>query len=97
MSTYPIDKLLREMILHPDQTKRFLENPEAFTRGARADGRRPSRLHRATTPRCAAWAPTPFLLWWAWTQRVRKPADVRRFIQQYRDDVGPLGYSDFGV
>jgi hypothetical protein len=96
VSKYAVDKLLREMIMHPQQAERFVEDPIVYTdgRGLTDEARRAFVEQDYRT--LYGMGAHPFLLW-AWTQRIKKAPDVRALIQEYRASVAPLGYPDFGT
>jgi hypothetical protein len=96
VSIYTVDKLLREMIMKPERAVQFLEDRAAYVRDSPlADAERQAFLALDYRSLYGMGA-HPFLLW-VWTQRVRKPTDVRALIQEYREAVGPLGYPSFGT
>lgn len=97
MSRYGVNKAIRDMLLHPTVRERFLADPAAdlAERPFLTDEEREAlrTLDYATLYRLGAH---PFLLF-GWTVRVRRAADLRELIQEYRAAVTPYGYPDFAT
>jgi hypothetical protein len=97
VSRYGVNKALRDMLLNPAVRQRFVGDPEADLAGRPflTDQER-AALRTVDYATLYGLGVHPFLLF-GWTIRVRRPTDLRAFIQEYRAAVGPYGYPDFAT